>query len=172
MAIIARAMVQKKIALLGAAGVGKTSLVRRFVESLFDEKYLTTIGVKVDKKTIRSRGQDVTLMLWDIAGAEERFSIPSTYVRGVAGYVLVADGTRPETVAAAFDILQQMDRDVGTLPLVLAINKKDLVDRWGVAATDLGAFGQRPHAVVETSAKTGDGVEQTFERLTDAILDA
>jgi small GTP-binding protein len=163
-------MVQKKIALLGASGVGKTSLVRRFVESLFDEKYLTTIGVKVDKKTVRARGQDVSLMIWDIAGAEERFAIPSSYVRGVAGYVLVADGTRRETVGAAHDILQQMDRDVGALPLVLAINKKDLVDRWGVAPADLGAFGQRPHAVVETSAKTGDGVEQAFQHLADAIL--
>jgi small GTP-binding protein len=69
-------VIQKKIALLGAPGVGKTSLVRRFVESLFDEKYLTTIGVKVDKKTVQVRGQDVLLMIWDIAGAEESFSVP------------------------------------------------------------------------------------------------
>ena len=70
-------MIQKKVALLGAPGVGKTSLVRRFVESLFDESYLRTIGVKIDKKRVSVGGQDVTLMLWDVAGAEERFMSPA-----------------------------------------------------------------------------------------------
>ena len=64
-----------------APGVGKTSLVRRFVESLFDEEYLTTIGVKVDKKLVTVGGREVTLMLWDVAGAEERFSVPGSYMQ-------------------------------------------------------------------------------------------
>src|SRR5262245_46833593 len=88
------AVIQKKLVLLGAPGVGKTSLVRRFVESLFDDKYLTTIGVKVDKKQLQVAGNDLLMMLWDIAGAEEKFSVPSSYVRGAAGMLLVVDGTR------------------------------------------------------------------------------
>jgi small GTP-binding protein len=163
-------VIQKKVALLGAPGVGKTSLVRRFVESLFEESYLTTIGVKVDKKLVSVGGQDVTLMLWDVAGAEERFMVPSSYVRGASGYLLVADGTRPETLATAFDIVDQVRRDVGPLPYVLVLNKADLVDQWCVEDTDLGAGSPNQVEVVRTSAKTGAGVDNAFLQLATASV--
>lgn len=163
-------MLQKKIALLGASGVGKTSLVRRFVSSLFDEKYLTTIGVKIDKKAIRAGAEDLTLMIWDVAGAEEHFSVPSAYVKGAAGYLLVADGTRPETFAAAAAIVDQMDRDLGALPFVFVLNKKDLTDAWRPDADRLEALRPRALAILPASAKTGDGVEDAFQRLADALL--
>ena len=165
-------MIQKKIALVGAPGVGKTSLVRRFVESLFDEGYLTTIGVKVDKKVVRVSGEDVTLMLWDVAGAEERFSVPSSYVRGAAGFLLVVDGTRAETFTAAADIAAQIARDVGPLPYVLVFNKSDLADTWQVHETDLGQTLDTglPAYIVRSSAKTGEGVEDAFRRLAEAVI--
>src|SRR5262245_10453081 len=146
------AVIQKKLALLGASGVGKTSLVRRFVDSLFDEKYLTTIGVKVDKKPIRVGSDDVNLMIWDVAGAEEKFTVPSTYVKGASGYLLVADGTRPQTLEAAGEIVAQMDRDLGPLPFVLVVNKKDLVDDWRVQPSELDALKPRSLAVMTSSA--------------------
>jgi small GTP-binding protein len=163
-------MIQKKIALLGAAGVGKTSLVRRFVDSLFDEKYLTTIGVKVDKKLVRAAGTEVMLMIWDIAGAEEHFSVPSGYVKGASGYLLVIDGTRSDTAAAASNIAEQIDRDLGALPFVLVLNKTDLVDAWSVTEGDVAALGSRSLAVVRSSARTGDGVDGAFERLAAAMI--
>jgi small GTP-binding protein len=163
-------MIQKKIALLGAPGVGKTSLVRRFVESLFDEKYLTTIGVKVDKKSIQVRGQDVLLMLWDVAGAEENFSVPSSYVRGSAGYLLVVDGTRPETVERGLDIIEQVRRDVGDLPFVLVLNKVDLVDAWRVQDADLEPITRLGPPTIRSSALTGEGVEDAFHRLAESII--
>jgi small GTP-binding protein len=163
-------VIQKKLALLGAAGVGKTSLVRRFVDSLFDEKYLTTIGVKVDKKVVRAGGTDVTLMIWDIAGAEEHFSVPSSYVKGASGYLLVVDGTRPDTAAAAARIAAQIERDVGPLPFVLVLNKTDLAHAWSVADEDVAALGPRSLAVVRSSARTGDGVDDAFERLAAAMI--
>lgn len=163
-------MIQKKIALLGAPGVGKTSLVRRFVASLFDEKYLTTIGVKVDKKAVRVGAEDVTLMIWDVAGAEEHFSVPSAYVKGASGYILVADGTRIETFAAAAAIIEQMDRDLGPLPFVFVVNKKDLVDAWQADAARLDAMRTRSVAVLISSAKTGEGVEEAFQQLANAIV--
>lgn len=163
-------MIQKKIALLGAAGVGKTSLVRRFVESLFDEKYLTTIGVKVDKKPIAVGDTAVTLMIWDIAGAEEHFSVPTSYVKGAAGFLLVVDGTRPDTIDAAVRIVHDMDRDLGALPFVLVVNKHDLVEAWRVEPSHLGALGSRSLAVLNSSAKTGEGVEDAFSRLAAAIV--
>ena len=163
-------MIQKKIALLGAAGVGKTSLVRRFVESLFDEKYLTTIGVKVDKRTLRVGADDVTLMIWDIAGAEEHFSVPSSYVKGAAGYLLVADGTRPETLGVAAQIVEQIDRDLGALPFMLVLNKVDLVDAWHAGEAGIAPLRDRSVGMIRSSAKTGEGVEAAFARLADAIL--
>jgi small GTP-binding protein len=163
-------VIQKKIALLGASGVGKTSLVRRFVSSLFDEKYLTTIGVKVDKKAVRAGAEDVTLMIWDVAGAEEHFSVPSAYVKGASGYLLVADGTRPDTFAAACAIVEQIDRDLGPLPFVFVLNKKDLVEAWEPDAARLEAIRPRSLAVLPSSAKTGEGVEEAFQRLTEAML--
>ena len=67
-------MIQKKVAMLGMYAVGKTSLVKQFISSLFDERYHTTIGVKVDKKMLTIRDQEVMLLLWDIAGAEDHFT--------------------------------------------------------------------------------------------------
>jgi small GTP-binding protein len=164
-------VIQKKVALLGASGVGKTSLVRRFVESLFDDHYLTTIGVKVDKKRVSVCGQDVTLMLWDVAGAEERFAVPTSYVRGAAGFLLVVDGTRPETLTAAADIARQVLRDLGDLPFVLVFNKADLVDQWQMTDDDAtGDFGSEPVYVVKTSAKSGEGVEEAFHQLAAALV--
>ncbi len=164
-------MIQKKLALLGAAGVGKTSLVRRFVESMFDDTYLTTIGVKVDKKPVRVGETDATLMIWDVAGAEEHFSVPSSYVKGAAGFLLVADGTRPDTLATAARIVEQMDRDLGPLPFVLVLNKADLDDAWRVTADDCRALESRSLAVMRSSAKTGAGVEEAFQRLAAAMLE-
>lgn len=159
---------QKKIALIGAAGVGKTSLVRRFVSSLFDDKYLTTIGVKVEKKVVQAAGIDVTLMLWDIAGAEEHFSIPSAYIRGAAGYLLVLDGTRPDTIVTAEALNAQIARDVGRLPHVVVINKADLP--LAMAADDQAVRALGGLSVLVTSAKTGDGVERAFVQLAEAVV--
>jgi small GTP-binding protein len=163
-------VIQKKIALLGAAGVGKTSLVRRFVDSLFDDKYLTTIGVKVDKKPVRVGADEVTLMIWDVAGAEELFSVPTSYIRGAAGYLLVADGTRPETIDRAAAIAQQIERDLGRLPFLVVVNKKDLVDAWRGESAAIDALAARSLGVLHSSAKTGEGVEEAFQQLANALV--
>lgn len=164
-------MIQKKVALLGASGVGKTSLVRRFVASVFDEKYLTTIGVKVDKKVVTVRGRDVSLMLWDVAGAEEHFSVPSGYVRGAAGYLLVVDATRPDTLETARELAVQVAREVGALPHVVVLNKSDLTDAQHVDCDGASAAIPTGAVIIRTSAKTGDGVDDAFQRLADAIIE-
>ena len=85
-------MIQKKVCLLGTSGVGKTSLVAQFVHSMFSEKYLTTVGVKIDKKTVPLNGTEVTLVLWDLAGDAYFQRLLSSSLRGTSGYLLVADG--------------------------------------------------------------------------------
>jgi small GTP-binding protein len=163
-------VIQKKIALLGVAGVGKTSLVRRFVQSLFDEKYLTTLGVKVDKKQVTVGGQDVTLMVWDVAGAEEHFEIPTSYIRGAAGYLLVVDGTRPETLEGGLDIVAQINGEIGQLPCVFVLNKSDLIEDWRIQDADLGAIQARGCPILRTSAKTGANVEEAFLELAKLVI--
>ena len=87
-------MIQKKICMLGAFAVGKTSLVQRFVKSLFSDRYLTTVGVKIDKKIVTVGDTEVSLVLWDLAGEDEFQSVQTSYLRGASGYLLVIDGTR------------------------------------------------------------------------------
>jgi small GTP-binding protein len=86
-------MTQKKICMLGSFSVGKTSLVARYVSSVFSDKYLTTVGVKIDKKTVAVDGADVTLLLWDIYGEDDFQKLRMSYLRGASGYLLVVDGT-------------------------------------------------------------------------------
>ena len=86
-------MIQKKICMIGSFGVGKTSLVARFVRSIFSEKYQTTVGVKIDKKVVEVGGQQVTLVLWDIAGEDALTTVRVSQLRGASGYILVVDGS-------------------------------------------------------------------------------
>ena len=163
-------MLQKKICTLGAYAVGKTSLLSRFVKSLFSEKYLATIGVKVDKKIVRIGDQEVALMLWDLAGEDEYLQLRTSYLRGASGYLLVVDRTRPQTLATALSLKQRVEAELGERPLIVAFNKSDLFDESQIAKSDIDKIAQQGFAVFETSAKTGQGVEEAFRLLTKNII--
>lgn len=163
----------KKVCLLGDFAVGKTSLVRRFIYDLFDDRYISTIGVKVSRKTIHvAREQDVvelTIMLWDLAGSEEFNHMRATYLRGASGVLLVGDLTRPATFASLPGYVVDLDQPGSRLPFLLAANKVDLLsnsngDRSVLSSVEaLAADLQAP--LYLTSALTGDEVEQAFRRL-------
>ena len=155
-------MIQKKICMVGAYGVGKTSLVRRFVESIFDERYITTIGVKTDKKVVAVDGNDVMMMLYDIAGEEDEAPFRTTHVRGADGYILVADGMRPGTLEVAEDVKRRVDEVTGVVPFVLAINKADVKEFWRMESSDIERVKSEGWTVFETSAKDGLNVEALF----------
>lgn len=166
-------MIQKKICMLGSFSVGKTSLVARFVSSVFSEKYLTTVGVKIDKKTLASNGTDVTLMLWDIYGEDDFQKLRMSYLRGASGYLLVVDGTRRATLDIALGVQRTVTAEVGSLPFVLCLNKADLRGQWEI---DLDLVAERARTegwiVIETSAKLGTGVEEAFGALASSMLAA
>jgi len=159
------APVQKKICMLGGFSVGKTSLVKRYVQSVFSEAYLTTVGVKIDKKTVELSGRSVNLILWDLAGEDDIASLRMSYLRGSAGYVLVADGTRPSTLQVALSLRQRVEADYGPLPFALLLNKNDLKEQWAIPDSELEDLRQSGWWVRSSSARTGEGVEDAFKDL-------
>jgi small GTP-binding protein len=165
-------MIQKKICLLGSFAVGKTSMVSRFVNSNFSEKYLSTVGVKIDKKPMAVDGQQVTLVLWDIYGQDQFQTVQQSYLRGASGYILVVDGTRFDTFAVAKDLQKMAVNVIGNAPCVLALNKADLTSEWQVDERSLLQIAETGWPVFRTSANTGIGVEDAFATLTRAMLEA
>lgn len=151
--------------------MGKTSLLSRFVKSIFNEKYLTTIGVKIDKKIIQVAEQEVMLMLWDLAGEDEFSQVRTSYLRGASGYLLVVDRTRPNTLEIAFNLKNRIESELGEIPVVLVCNKSDLTDELKIDSNEIEKLAQDGWHVFETSAKTGIGVEQAFLALTKKILE-
>ena len=161
-------MLQKKVCMLGAFSVGKTSLVRRFVSSMFDEKYLTTVGVKIDKKVVTTDQTDVTLMLWDLAGEDAYNSIKASYLRGAAGCIIVIDGTRPNTFEVGLKLTDLIKQGAGDIPIVIALNKADIKDQWLLEQEQLSQLETYP--CLETSAKQGTQVDEMFQTLVSEML--
>src|SRR5262249_3526805 len=150
----------KKVCMLGAFGVGKTSLVKRYVESIYSDAYQTTVGVKVDSKTVDVGGQSVCLVLWDIYGEDDVQRVQWSYLRGASGYLLVADGTRPASLERAWRIFERIEQEVGHVPFVFLLNKSDLVDEWRIDKSDLDSLKGKGWPVLVASAKSGAGVER------------
>jgi small GTP-binding protein len=159
-------VIQKKICLLGGFGVGKTSLVSRYVHSIFSDKYLTTLGVKIEKKSVTFDDKSVELIIWDLHGEDEFQKVNMSYLRGASGYLLVADGTRRFSIDTALGLHETARRSIGKVPFILVVNKVDLADSWEIDPTALERFGV---PVVRTSAKSGENVEDTFAALARAI---
>jgi len=162
----------QKVCMLGSFAVGKTSLVRRFVRETFSEKYLTTLGVKIDAKDVRVGDRDVKLMLWDLAGEEEFQSGGTEYVRGASGVLFVIDGTRRSTAETVVELKRRLDEQLGPIPFLLLMNKADLRAEWEVDDRELARLGIADWERLETSALTGAGVESAFQRLTERMVAA
>jgi hypothetical protein len=163
-------MQQKKICMLGAFAVGKTSLVRRYVDSIFSDTYLTTVGVKIDKRVVSVGDETLNLILWDIAGEDEVSSVRMSYLRGASGYFLVVDGTRAATLDVARSIQQRAESEIGSVPFIALVNKVDVRNEWTVAQDSLADLEQAGWSVALTSARTGEGVEAAFLTLAERLL--
>ena len=163
-------MLQKKVCVLGAFGVGKTTLVRRFVESIFSDAYLTTVGVKIDKKSVTIDGTEVDLVIWDIYGQDDYQKVRMSYLRGASGYLLVADGTRRSTLDTALALHDSAMATVPNASFTLVINKADLADQWEITDDILDVLVKRGWRVLKTSAKTGSDVEDAFASLARAMI--
>lgn len=163
----------KKICLLGDFSVGKTSLVRRFTENRFDDRYLSTLGVKVSRKLLSLEPKapvQVTLMIWDTSGGDPFSNVVRSYYQGASGALLVCDLTRIDTIASMQRYAHEFRNVNAGVPLVVLLNKVDLINERMVSddliaetTTALGA------PWFYSSAKTGQGVEPGFHALGELI---
>ena len=159
-------MLQKKICMLGSFGVGKTSLVSQFVYSIFSEQYLSTIGVRIDRKSVEiDDDNQLNLLVWDLHGDDEFQRVRASYLRGMAGYLLVVDGTRSESLQVALDLQQLAADTAGDVPFVLLINKFDLQSEWNIDQSRIEELEASGWHVRKTSAKSGRMVNESFEFL-------
>jgi len=163
--------IQKKICMLGDFSVGKTSLIERFVYNRFDDRYLSTIGVKISRKSVDLGNNTMAhLLLWDLAGGEEFSGSQSSYLRGAAGALLVCDLTRKETLSAVKDYAEQLHAVQPKAKLILVANKCDLTNQHEINASDLeGLAAQLDAQFFITSAKTGEQVEDAFFTLASKV---
>lgn len=163
-------VIQKKVCMLGGFSVGKTSLVKRFVTGQFSEKYHTTIGVKIDQKSLSVDDTDVLLVLWDLYGEDDFQKVRASYLQGSAGYLLIVDGTRKETLEAARQLHTLAEKSMGSVPYALLINKHDLRESWQVNPEMYEDLASKACVVLQSSAKTGEGVELAFAGLAKQLL--
>lgn len=163
-------MLQKKICMVGMFGTGKTCLVQRYVHSIFSAKYLTTVGVKIDRREVQANGQPVMLVLWDLEGRDETRNINPSYLKGAHGVLYVVDGTRRDTFDKLFELHDLVTSTLGDVPGVVALNKSDLTDQWQLKPADDRKLEAAGFISLLTSAKSGVGVEAAFQRLADATV--
>ena len=168
-------MISKKVCLLGNFAAGKTSLVRRFVYNRFDDRYMSTIGVKVSRKmiTLPHEGElvELSILLWDLAGSEEFDALRASYLRGASGAVLVCDLTRPETLDPLRVYAEELLRTNTHARLILAANKCDLVDQRRLSPAQIAVAAAAldvPYYL--TSARSGEEVENLFRHLGRLLL--
>ena len=166
-----------KVLLTGAAAVGKTSLVQRFIKNRFAANYKLTVGVDILTKDVEFRqGEIATLSIWDIGGQQRFEFIRSTFYKGAAGALLVFDLTREQTYTETRKWLTEIRQFAGeNIPFVLIGNKADLIEDVGVVIDrkEAEAFAKKEGSIyIETSAKTGVQVDEAFTELTRRIIDS
>ncbi len=164
-------MIKKKVCLLGAFAVGKTSLVQQYVHSIFSDKYHTTVGVNIEKTQIQIQDTAVDIILWDLHGEDEFQHVRLSYLKGSSGCIYVVDGTRKMTLATALNLKQIAENTIGEIPFLIIINKIDLKDQWEIDQSTINEIRKKGIQIIETSAKTGDRVEYAFEILTKKMLE-
>ena len=161
--------IQKKVCLLGDFAVGKTSLIRRYVEGRFDDKYLTTVGVVVSRRAIMRSDLALHLLIWDLAGGRD-FS-QSGYLLGAAGALITCDLTRATTLAAFQGYAAQVRAVNPHSAIVLLANKSDLDEERAISDEQLLSVAHQHNCpMLLTSAKSGENVERAFSTLADALM--
>ena len=168
---------QRKICLLGDGAVGKTSLIRRYVMEVFDDKYIATVGTKVSRKELslsypeNNLDVDLTLMIWDVVGQKEYQKLRLMYYQGANGALVVCDMTRKDTLAGLEDWASSIYQSLGKIPMIFMVNKCDLKDQRKITDDDIKKIADQYNAkYLYTSAKDGLNVEMAFNQLSRMMI--
>ena len=167
-----------KICLVGEGAVGKTCLIRRFIHDQFDDRYISTLGAKVSKKelVVDADGEQVNvdMTIWDIMGEKGfRELLKEAYFYGANGILAVADQTRRKTLDDLDDWIDGVEQIVGKVPLLIAVNKSDLVSSAQYGEKDVEQVARAFDCeFLVTSAKSGQNVEEAFRRLSQMVTES
>ena len=153
----------KKVVLVGHFGVGKSSLIRRFVQNEFSDDYLVTIGVHILKKVIKINNEETTIIIWDIEGKEDIQKVRSSYLLGSSGFIYVIDPTRIHTYQNLDDELKFINKNYSKIPVITVANKSDLIN---INEFKKEINDKNLKIDYFSSAKNGDNVEEIFRVLT------
>jgi small GTP-binding protein len=173
-------LLKSKICLVGERGVGKSSLIRRYVLDQFDDKYVRTLGAKVEKKTMRIKVPerhaqlDISMAIWDIIGhVGFRQLLGDSFFNGAQGILAVADLTRRETLPVLTGWVEAVESVAGKVPIILVANKADLLAEAQFGETELAEMANTFDCTyLLASAKSGQNVEDAFLRLATQIAKA
>lgn len=173
-------VISQKICLIGDFSVGKTSLIRRFVDRQFSDRYLSTVGVKISRKIVnvelkeRADLVQLQLLIWDIEGNTKFKKIVPSYLQGAKAAIIVADVTRKETIA---NLEKHIELFLSINPqktnIIIAFNKSDLIETDTlITILEKNKFASEERIVSSygTSAKTGENVDRMFEELAKCII--
>ncbi len=177
--MVANKELKSKICLVGEKGVGKTSLIRRFVLDTFDDRYITTVGTKVTKKEVKVFKPEidadvlVDMTIWDIMGEKGfRELLKDAYFYGANAVLAVADIARKKTLNELDDWIDGVEKIAGKVPVFISVNKTDLIDEAQFSEKEVSQMAKAFESdFLFTSAKSGEGVEQCFKRLGELVVD-
>jgi small GTP-binding protein len=163
-----------KVCMVGDESVGKTSLIRRYVYSMYDEAYIRTVGTMVSKRDIElpEIGYQASLIIWDIMGRKDFMDLfKEAYFKRVRGVLAVFDITRPKTLDSLKEWIGGIKSSVGDVPTFILANKQDIRLKDGLSDSDIERFCSTYACPWrKTSAKTGENVEEAFRDLAVSMI--
>lgn len=163
---------RRKVCLLGGSGVGKTSLVQRFVEDRFDDQHDSSIAMSIHQGTLDLDEVSLEMMLWDPETSEGRGQYNRSFISGASGLVFVVDATKPETLDQLLEAQAKERGFIGSRPAILVLNKSDLTEKFALSDAQITAASRPNWHLVRASAKTGYNVREAFVKLADLMLEA